>query len=391
MTELAKVLIVDDEANLLSGLRRQLRSKYDLTTASSGDEALDRISHSGPFAVVVSDMRMPGMDGVELLDAISTRAPMTVRMMLTGNADQETAVKAINTGHIFRFFNKPCDAETLSSGIDEGVIQYRLQQGEKELIESTLTGSVMLLSDVLSLANPRMVLRRDKMRGWAKKLAKEIEMPRAWELDLAVMMGAIGSIGIPPAILEKVEKRAPLSDEERKVYETMPKLSADLVAHIPRLENVAKGLLYQSKNYDGSGFPDDTLSGAQIPMIGRVMRILNDIADSSGGAEPGRVVFEHLQRWSLRYDPAILAAAERVLLADTDGDGEETSFRSSEYVPVRLLRRGLLLVDDIAYPDGRLILSKGTELTEVQVQRIRAIHKVRPVAEPILVSFPLKT
>lgn len=111
MANLKRVLLVDDEENVVAGLKRHLRGLFDITTATSGAEALDVVESSEPFAVVVSDMRMPGMDGVRLLEEIKKKAPLTVRMMLTGNAEQETAVKAINSGNIFHFFNKPCDAE----------------------------------------------------------------------------------------------------------------------------------------------------------------------------------------------------------------------------------------------------------------------------------------
>lgn len=165
MSNLMKVLIVDDHESLLSGLRRQFRERYQVTTATSGPDAIEKLSSDEPFAVVISDMRMPEMDGVEFLEILERKSPDTVRMMLTGNADQETAVRAINSGHIFRFFNKPCDAETLSEGIDAGIQQYKVHQAEKVLIEKTLSGSVKLLADVLSLSNPHAAHRREKMRA----------------------------------------------------------------------------------------------------------------------------------------------------------------------------------------------------------------------------------
>src|SRR4051812_29250328 len=102
-----RVLFVDDEPNVLSGIRRGLRNDFDVHTAESGAEALRLIASSEPFAVIVSDCRMPEMDGVELLQRCSKAAPQSVRMMLTGNMDQETAVRAVNSGDVFKFLNKP--------------------------------------------------------------------------------------------------------------------------------------------------------------------------------------------------------------------------------------------------------------------------------------------
>src|SRR5579872_2798210 len=108
-----KVLFVDDDENILSAYQRHMRRYVTLDTAMGGAEGLAKIADSGPYAIVISDMRMPGMDGIEFLRNVLTWAPNSVRMMLTGNADQQTAIDAVNEGHIFRFLTKPCAPETL--------------------------------------------------------------------------------------------------------------------------------------------------------------------------------------------------------------------------------------------------------------------------------------
>ena len=109
------VLLVDDEENVLSGYRRSLRGKFQIDTARSGAEALALIDRHGPYPVIVSDMRMPGMDGVELLCQVKRSHPEMVRVLLTGNSDQQTAVQAINRGDVFRFLNKPCPPDVLGA------------------------------------------------------------------------------------------------------------------------------------------------------------------------------------------------------------------------------------------------------------------------------------
>jgi DNA-binding NtrC family response regulator len=166
-----KVLLVDDDVNLLSGLRRQLHGKYGIITAAGGEKALDVLAKETAIAVVVCDMRMPGMSGVETLEVFSKKAPTTTRIMLTGNADQDCAVEAVNKGHIFRFLNKPCSTEDLCSAIDAGLRQYHLINAEKKLLETTLAGSVKLLSDVVSLMDPAAAGNTRKIAAWAAKLA----------------------------------------------------------------------------------------------------------------------------------------------------------------------------------------------------------------------------
>jgi len=121
-----KILFVDDEASILAGLKRQLRKKFNISTASSGPEALELVKRDGPFSVVVSDMRMPDMLGTEVLKRLQTLSPDTTRMMLTGNADQKTAMEAVNEGNVFRFFTKPCPTDVLVQGLEAGIRRYEL-------------------------------------------------------------------------------------------------------------------------------------------------------------------------------------------------------------------------------------------------------------------------
>jgi len=120
-----RILLVDDDPLLLAGLKRQLRRRFDVAIAAGGAEALSMVAEQAPYAVVVSDYRMPGMNGIDLLARIKSLQPDTVRMMLTGSTDLATAVNAVNQGHIFQFHLKPCPAEDLARAIDEGVAHYR--------------------------------------------------------------------------------------------------------------------------------------------------------------------------------------------------------------------------------------------------------------------------
>src|SRR5690349_1193845 len=133
-----RVLFVDDEPNVLDGIRRQLRNRVDLETATSAAAGLELIRSRGPFAVVVSDMRMPEMDGARFLARVNEIAPESVRMVLTGQADLDSTIKAVNEGRIFRFLLKPCDPDTLQDVLKSGIEQYRLVNAEKLLLENTL-------------------------------------------------------------------------------------------------------------------------------------------------------------------------------------------------------------------------------------------------------------
>src|SRR5579862_5440420 len=142
-----RILLVDDEPNVLLGYQRLLHGEFHAETAVGSAAGLTAVQNKGPFAVVLSDMRMPEMDGIQFLTRVKTLAPDAVRMMLTGYADVQTALSAVNEGNIFRFLTKPSSKEVLTSALTAGIAQYRLVTSEKELLEKTLTGSLTVLTE----------------------------------------------------------------------------------------------------------------------------------------------------------------------------------------------------------------------------------------------------
>src|SRR5579862_8246205 len=130
-----RILCVDDEANILAAHQRNLRKQFALEVALGPDEGLAVLERNGPFAVVVSDMRMPVMNGVEFLSRVKQKWPDTVRMVLTGNADVSNAIQSVNQGNIFRFLTKPCPTEQFTHALQDGIAQYQLIKAERELLE----------------------------------------------------------------------------------------------------------------------------------------------------------------------------------------------------------------------------------------------------------------
>ncbi|MFN2354083.1 MAG: response regulator, partial [Desulfopila sp.] len=203
MTE--KILFVDDEPHVLDSMRRQLRKRFQVITAPSGTEALEKIKHEGPIAVVVSDMRMPEMDGIELLSLIKELSPDTVRLMLTGNADQETAMEAVNKGQIFRFLTKPCPVSMLAPSLALALRQHRLITAEKELLDKTLKGSIKVLSDLLSFSKPAAFSAGVRIRSLVLEIAQKIDYKNSWQLEIAALMSQIGCITLPGEIMDTMD------------------------------------------------------------------------------------------------------------------------------------------------------------------------------------------
>lgn len=379
-----KVLLIDDDSNVLAGLKRQLRGHFDVFTAQGGEPALDLVKSEGPFAVAVCDMRMPGMNGIDVLGALKKAAPETVRIMLTGNADQQTAVDAVNQGNIFRFYTKPCPPESLVKGIEAGLQQYRLITAERELLAQTLAGSVRVLVDVLSMIDPEAFGRATKLRDWARRVAALLHFPHPWQLEIAAMLSPIGQVAIPPELLTKKRAGEALTAVEEDIVARVPETGRYLIENIPRMKGVAEIVYYQDKGFDGSGFPGDHVSGNDIPLGARVLKVLNGLAENTTGPFPSAQAFAGLERDSGPYDPKILARVRQYFAAQTEWEaGDEDSFIE---MPVSGLLTGHLLKSDLELADGRLILAAGSTLSEAQIAKVRNLNKICRFKEPVRVK-----
>jgi response regulator RpfG family c-di-GMP phosphodiesterase len=245
-----KILFVDDEENVLRAFERNLRPHFEIATAVGPAAGLSAITGHGPYAVVISDLRMPGMDGIQFLSAVGRESPDSVRLIISGNADLQSAIAAVNEGSIFRFLTKPCRAETLRGAIDGALNQYRLVTAEREILEQTLSGTVSVLIELLGAASPLAFSRASRIRGYVRHIATQMELPDLWEFDLAAMLSQVGCIGVEVQVLEKLHTGRPLTPEERTVFASHPSLGRKLLAGIPRLEEIAQIVGHQMTPYD---------------------------------------------------------------------------------------------------------------------------------------------
>ncbi|MCG8695600.1 MAG: response regulator [Minwuiales bacterium] len=384
MTANNKVLFVDDDQHILSSFKRRLGRRFSIMTALSGQQALDLLQSEGPIAVVISDQRMPNMDGVQFLSQVKKTAPDTVRIMLTGNTDLETAIKAVNNGSVFRLYTKPCPPEEMADAIEYALKQYNLVTSERELLERTLAGSLKVLVDVLSLADPVAFQKTQTLRGWTSRVARYLGLENLWELDIAAMLSPLGLITIPDEITKQARTGATLKKADQEIYDRFPEIGKNLIANIPRMKEIGEIILYQNKGFDGSGFPDDWVAGEDIPLGSRILRILIDLAAITDS--PNEDAFALLEKQDHLYDPDLL----RTVRSCFTGDGAPTE--AAEYVvikvPAEKLYAGVRLVSNIETEDGVLILAAGIEITPAQLERILNLRMTRPLKEPIHIAVP---
>ncbi len=372
-----RILFVDDEENILAAFRRQLRKQFDLDTALGPEEGLKSISEKGPYAVVVSDLKMPKMDGIEFLAKVKDMAPGTVRMMLTGHADVNNTIEAVNEGNIFRFLTKPCPIDSLIKALNAAIEQYRLIRAEKELLDNTLKGSIKVLTDLLAISNPEAFGRSSRVKQWVEKIATYMGLEDTWQFETAALLSHIGFVTIPEKTLQKIYKGIELTGEEAQLFEMHPMIASNLIKNIPRMGQIAEIISYQEKKFDGSGIPSNGAKGEEIPLGARILKVALDFDSLQAIGKPEREAFSILRKRHGWYDPRVLKAFEMAL-------GIEIKYEIKE-VKVRGLEEGMILAQDIISLEGRLLVAKGQEVTMALAERLKNVAQVSPVKEPIKV------
>ena len=377
-----KILFVDDDANILAAFRRHLRKRFHFDTALGPEEGLKAVVEKGPYAVVVSDLRMPKMDGIEFLSHVKEIAPDTVRMMLTGHADLHNTIEAVNEGNIFRFLTKPCPVDHLSKALQAGIEQYRLIRAEKELLDNTLKGSIKVLTDLLAIANPEAFGRASRIKRWVKDIANYMGIEDTWQFETAALLSHIGFITIPEETLRKIYEGEDLSGEEIQLFDMHPFIASDLIKNIPRMEGVAEIIAFQEKRFDGSGLPPDKPGGENIPLGARILKVALDFDSLQASGKQENEAFSELKKRNGWYDPNVLKALEMAL-------GIETKYELRA-VKVRELRSGMIFAQDVRALKGRLLVAKGQEVTPALCERLKNVAQITPVYEPIKVLIRIE-
>jgi len=360
--EKPRVLFVDDEPLVLEGLRRSLYREFDTDLASSPEEGLEKFEKCGPYPVIVSDMRMPGMDGAELLSRVRAMSPDCIRVMLTGYADMEAAMRAVNEGRIFRFLNKPVTPDQMILTLRACVVQYHLVRSEKELLENTLAGAVRVLSEVLSLANPVAFNKGFRIQQYVKHIAAKLGFSDLWQYEMAALLSEMGCVTLTPDLLEAIHAGQRLSPEDQERYGQHARVGHDLLARIPRLEPVAEMILRQSESR-GSLLRNPTPGAEAVTNGARMLKVglAFDHLLSSGSSKAEAI--SELTNNPGEYEPRFVAA-----LTDFQPARQATELRVIE---VRDLRTGMVLSEDLRSVQGVLLAAKGQEVTYALVKTVR--------------------
>ncbi len=371
-----RILFVDDDVNLLQAVKRRYRKKFNIVTASSAREGLELLEND-QFAVVVSDLQMPEMNGIEFLAKVKGKYPDVTRIMLTGNADLKAAIDAVNDGNIFRFCTKPCPVDIMVNTLLSGIEQYRLVNAERELLEKTLLGSVKVLTDILALVNPIAFGRASRVTNYVRKITKKLALKDVWKLEIAAMLSQIGCVTLPGEALEKVYRHQELSEKEKRMYESYPIVGQDLISKIPRLEEVGQIIAYQEKLFNGDGNPKDSVKGKDIPLGARILKIALDFDILVHNGMAPTLAFEKMRKRDEWYDPEILSVLPHII-------SEEKGLVIKE-VSIADLDTNMVLAEDVKTTKGVLLISQGQEVTPSLLRRLKNFAQTVGIKEPVKV------
>ena len=376
-----KILFVDDEPAFLTGYELMLSEAFEVHTAVGGERGLEAIQEHGPYPVIVSDMRMPGMDGVRFLARVRQVAPETVRIMLTGCADIQAAMDAVNEGNIFRFLAKPCERHVLTQAVTSAFVQYGLIRSEKELLEDTLMGSIKLLTDALSVVNPEAFGRSIRITRCVRHLVAKFHLPSSWCFEAAAMLSQLGCITLDSELLQAAYFGTHLPAEKRARFEAHPIVARDLLANIRRLEPVAWIISQQF----GRGLPQKI---PKVPEFPEEVLLF--------GAKMLRVAgaFDNLRTRGLDNEKAVLQLRYR---SEFDQKMVDALIDMKPYDSKMELRKlsisnitvGTILQQDVRNHAGLLIVAKGQEVTHPLLVRLEHFSSARMIDNEIVALVPV--
>ncbi len=372
MSAQIRVLCVDDEPRVLEGLERNLGEDFEIVTAEGGAAGIEALEACKDFDVVISDMRMPKMSGAEFLRHARALAPDAARVLLTGQSDAESAREAVNEGQIFRYLVKPCPVDELSRVIEAGAEARRRVLAERELLDTTVSGSIKLLVEVLHLTAPSYFREAPLVASMVEHMCTKLELHEPWRYRAAAMLHGLGYIALPTELVERRLSGAELTAAEQQEVLAVPEIGARLLAEVPRFREVAE-MVRRHLEPPPPRLLDDIARGAA--MIQVALAVLHDVTPVLRVAQIARALAATLP-------PVLRPLVE--LLQDFQALREEDAVVS---VKIAELRPGMVLEEPLVTRSGNVLFAKGNALTLPLIERVHRFHQTAAVAEPVRVRL----
>lgn len=374
MTNERYVLCVDDEPLLLEGLERTLGQSFQVVTETKPLAALALLQkQERDFVAIISDMRMPLMDGAKFLSCAAEIAPNSTRVLLTGHAELSAAVAAVNTGRIFRFLCKPCAPAELLGAVEAAAEQHRLRNLERELLEQTLTGSVRLLSEVLILVAPRIFARTQRIQTYVVYMAKRLGRPDVWRFELAACLSLIGCVSLPEETVNRALSGGELNETEQRAFADHALTAYRLLHKIPRFEDIAE-MVRQQADLPAADAPVAT---PDVELGARLLRVARRVEQL---VTEGATEADACARLASNIAPGDQEALQ--LLASY-----QPLARAGELKELRVsqMTAQMSLEHDVKTKTGVIVVPGGKQLTQLLLERLIRFSRAGLLIEPIWV------
>lgn len=448
------LLLVDDEIAILNSLKRLLRKDgFTIITAQSGPDALEKMSRDpSGISLIISDQRMPGMTGAQFLERALEMAPDAVRFILTGYADMDAIIDAVNKGKIHHYFTKPWNDDdlldkvrtalaqvelrlenirltelterqnqelselnkTLEKKVEERTwalqIQFKQAQKANAALEKSFMDAIRLLVSLVESSNPRLGTYMKAVSLLTRELAADAGLDEAEQtrIEIAGLVHDIGLLGMADTTLEKDYKV--MTPEESSAYREHPIIAAMSLSSIGRLKEIGDLVMAHHENVDGSGYPR-RLVADQIPLGAKILAVAADY-HTVIHMWPDNIqrMLGYARRYldtetvaAARIDDASLRTeiAEKIIErgAGTRYDtfvvslflrrsARRKPFQEDLKLPYQALKAGMILRQDLRLKDGRLLLNRGSVLNEKTVQSIQGIGERGLIDKPVEVAEP---
>ena len=413
----ACILFVDDEQNILSSLRRLFRPLgYTILLASSGKEGLE-VLEKNKVDLIVSDMRMPEMDGAELLTIVAKKWPDTIRILLTGYADMTSTIAAINEGKIYQYISKPWEDHHIKISVDYALKQKAVERERDQLreltikqnkelqdfnsnleakvrsrtselaqtmamwesahkeLQQTYISSIKVFSNIVEMRDKKMAGHSRRVADLARTVAVKYGMSEddVQQVVFAGLLHNFGKVALPDNLIS--QPLSSLSKQDRSQVAKHPIVGEGILMALDYLRDAAKMIRSQGENFNGLGYPDK-LSGNDIPLGARIIGLVSDFYSLQAGTFSTKQMSvsearEFIQRNSgIRYDPALVE-----LLNESIGSiNSQATQENSNSVKSNGLKPGMILAKDLLLNTGVLLLTKGHNLDEKIIQRIQMLE-----------------
>ncbi len=426
-----RILCVDDEPNILSSLRRLFRGKgYDVIVANSGQEGLETLEVE-KVDLVISDMRMPIMDGAAFLEKVRARWPDLIRILLTGYADMQSTIDAINRGEIYRYITKPWDDNDIVLVVREALerkdlereknrledltarqneelkelnanLEHKVLQRTKELrsahdqliganekLRNSFLTSIKVFSSVIEMRGGKLTGHSRLVADLARKIAHKMSLNArdSQDIFIASLLADIGKLGFSDELINTpISQLAPeqLSDFYKHAIR-----AEQLLMPLDDLHNAARIIRSQHERYDGHGLPDG-LSGDAIPLGSRILGLANDYLQLQNGIfSPKRLFPDDAKAYvykyaGSRYDPIVIEAFKRVFDAHDDEGGVIS-------VSIKEAEPGMMLASDLVSKDGMLLLPADYVLEANVIEKLRLYDIARKENMTLRIAQKRKT